>query len=160
MTAAPECIDCAFGDRDHPCRTDGRLDVASVASAYLANNCTPEDGHRDSELDWSFSCIWSLGLQHPEITLDVVIECLRQATTIDEVGMIAAGPLEQVISMHGQQVIERIEMLAQSSSRFRFALSGVWSQGQDESEVWRRVLGARAPDHELDRAAALPAADL
>jgi hypothetical protein len=57
-------------------------------------------------------------------------------------GILAAGPLEDLIHYHGAEFIERIEAEAQTSPAFRHLLGGVWESGP--SDIWKRVETARA----------------
>jgi hypothetical protein len=61
----------------------------------------------------------------------------------DEVmGMLAAGPLEDLIGYHGQRFIDRIEEQSRRSSKFRYLLGGVW-KGGSIPEIWVRVEACR-----------------
>jgi hypothetical protein len=51
---------------------------------------------------------------------------------------LAAGPLEDLISLHGKDYIDLIEKEAQKSDRFRWALVGVWKNASDDA-VWARI---------------------
>lgn len=52
-----------------------------------------------------------------------------------EAELLAAGDLENIIVNNGEHVIGRVGDLARRSPRFRFILSGVWSQGPSGTEV-------------------------
>lgn len=55
---------------------------------------------------------------------------------------LAAGPLEELLSRHGAELIEEIEVEARRSPEFNLLLGGVWKNSMSE-EVWRRVCAAR-----------------
>lgn len=57
-------------------------------------------------------------------------------------GIVSAGPLEELIEVHGRLVIDRIEAEAESNAKFKELLQGVWEV--TNSEVWRRVQVARS----------------
>jgi len=57
---------------------------------------------------------------------------------------LAAGPVEHLLSHHGEVSIERVEELANSSSRFAYLLTGCWKNAMTD-EIWARVCKARAP---------------
>jgi hypothetical protein len=109
---------------------------------------------------WSASCLLELELNHPNLAFEVLVIALRRATSIEEVSILAAGTLEQIIVDHGPSMIDRIEALAKTSRRFRFALSGVWPQGRKETDVWQRVLAAASAGPQMDQTDALPPPDL
>lgn len=56
--------------------------------------------------------------------------------------VLAAGPLENLLSDHGPTVIERIESLAKADASFNLLLGGVWQQGMAD-DVWKRVQACR-----------------
>lgn len=86
----------------------------------------------------------------------------QSATTKYQLGMIAAGPLEDLISSADPAYIDKIEILARKSKRFRYLLTGVWPQGRRDSIAWQRIETARAAIMQsgIDSDADIPAADL
>ncbi|MBV6836809.1 hypothetical protein KWH01_05840 [Xanthomonas campestris pv. merremiae] len=57
------------------------------------------------------------------------------------IGVLAAGPLEDLIQDSGLHYIDRIELEARRNPAFRQLLGGVWRSGTPE--VWARVEAAR-----------------
>ena len=53
-------------------------------------------------------------------------------------GYLAAGPLEDLLSYHGERVIGDVEALAKEDPEFRKCLAGVW-QNDMEDEMYARV---------------------
>jgi hypothetical protein len=66
----------------------------------------------------------------------------RADATIEELYAIAAGPFEGFMGRHGEEYIERVEVEAERSPKFREMLHGAW-QHQMSDELWARVLAAR-----------------
>ncbi|WLT32345.1 DUF6869 domain-containing protein [Geothrix sp. PMB-07] len=56
--------------------------------------------------------------------------------------MLAAGPLEDLLSIHGDQIISMVEYEAKNNLRFKELLRGVWQQGMTSS-IWIRVQQAQ-----------------
>lgn len=54
------------------------------------------------------------------------------------VGLLAAGPLEDLLSERGSSFIDAIEAEAKSDGRFAWALGGVW-QSTTPDALWTRV---------------------
>ena len=54
------------------------------------------------------------------------------------IGILAAGPLEDLIADHGADFIDRIELEARRNAAFRHLLGGVWRRG-GSLEIWHRV---------------------
>ena len=66
----------------------------------------------------------------------LVIYGLDQSKWIQ--GSLAAGPIEQLLSDHGPQMIETVEMQASNDPLFAKLLAGVW-QLEMSDDVWARV---------------------
>jgi hypothetical protein len=71
----------------------------------------------------------------------VILTVLSLRPSDDVIGVLAAGPLEDLIDDHGADFIGRIEEEARKSPAFRHLLGGVWRSGTPE--VWARVEKAR-----------------
>jgi hypothetical protein len=85
-----------------------------------------------------------------EITRAVI----EKASSHDALAYVAAGPLENLLHMHGPAIIERVEQEASKSEKFVLALSGVWGlePGTPIFERWYALMwkhgfaeGRRAP---------------
>jgi hypothetical protein len=63
---------------------------------------------------------------------------VEQARSDDELGAIAAGPLEHLLGHHGDQYIGPAENLASASTSFARTLTGVNKYMMSES-TWARV---------------------
>ncbi len=81
--------------------------------------------HDEAELLWRF------------ILLTYGREMSDQAFAV-----LAAGPLEELLTLYGPRYIDRVEQLAGSDERFNLLLGGVW-QNEMTNEVWQRVQAAR-----------------
>jgi len=144
MPTPPECFECHFEGGGFPCRRNGNFNVDHLAAAYVA--AMPEKERASQEIDglhWTVNCVFELEHEHPELCLEVVLASLKLVKTSFQAGYLAAGPLEQIIADHGERVIEGVETMARQSRRFRYLLTGVWPQGNDDNQVWQRVLKAR-----------------
>lgn len=80
----------------------------------------------------------------PESAWCAIVELSRQPLTQDEIAVLAAGPLEDLLAYHGRDFIDRIEKEARVYGSFRHLLGGVWPSSIEE-EVWRRVEAIRGP---------------
>ena len=79
---------------------------------------------------------WELPFSNPEVCLDVIVRVLEkiEPTTDSELfSILAAGPLEDLLNEHGEAVVDRIEVLARRSPKFRKLLNSVWDSAVDES---------------------------
>ena len=55
-----------------------------------------------------------------------ILEVLNRTNSDEVLGVLAAGPLEELIVYWGREFIERIEARAVEDPRFRHLLRGVW----------------------------------
>jgi hypothetical protein len=78
----------------------------------------------------------------PEDAWQIVLAVLSQKPSDEVIGILAAGPLEDLIQDQGAKFIERIENEARKNPAFRRLLGGVWQSGTPD--VWARVEKARA----------------
>jgi hypothetical protein len=56
----------------------------------------------------------------------------------EELGHIAAGPIEHLLGNHGADYIDAVEQRAASDPKFARMLSGVWKYTMSD-EVWKRI---------------------
>jgi len=63
---------------------------------------------------------------------------VAKAESDDELGSIAAGPMEHLLGWHGEAYIGHVEKEAAANETFARMLTGVW-QYRMAAEVWRRV---------------------
>lgn len=131
--------------------------VEALADLWLADH--REDDGDPEEMAWSDLCVFELDA-HPEVLFAFVLRALRKAENAWQVGLIAAGPLEDLLIKHGVTVIERLEEQARRSPRIRYALTGVWTQDIADEGIRERIETARigAVKQGLDLGRPLPPA--
>ena len=134
---------------------DGDLSLAGLADLYLHYAGLPQESK--APYFWVWVCMNELQRQDPELSFECLRLCIEGLNTPIQAAFVAAGPLEDLIVYRGRQVIALIEEEAAASARFRYVLSGVWSQGIDETEIWQRVLRARQVGPHMDENGELPA---
>ena len=81
-------------------------------------------------------------MNSPDEARDFIVSvwCVDQSPIIAE--NLSAGPLEDLLTMRGGIVIDRIEAKAKQDPTFAVLLGGVWRRGISEV-VWSRVLAIR-----------------
>jgi hypothetical protein len=67
-----------------------------------------------------------------------ILAAIAQARSDDELGHIAAGPLEHLLGWHGPQFIGRVEQQADQDPAFARAVTGVWKYLMADV-IWLRV---------------------
>jgi hypothetical protein len=105
------------------------LDLNSLANAYKADDL------------WAWEQVRHLVETDLDAAWKVTLLLLEKAESDDEVGCIAAGPLEDLIDMRGHEALDRIEEACENTPRLRLALStaGVLFY-YDEFERWYGLL--------------------
>lgn len=119
--AAWACDDAARHRPQHP------LECEAMSTPQLARAWIEQYSKSDRDRDDNFFVLMDferdLREEDPERAIDLILEILRAETNPVLLSMLAAGPLEDVISM---KTIDRIEREAAANTRFRDLLGGVW----------------------------------
>ena len=122
--------------------TVSHSEIVQWASAYIQAQQEPSPLQEDHPLWWAVEKFMLLGnIEDAEECWVGILEVLSQKPPKEVTGMLAAGPLQDLIEYFGLQFIDRIELEAQRSDAFRDLLGGVWESGPPE--VWTRVQGVR-----------------
>jgi len=83
---------------------------------------------------------WDLPREQPELCLAAIMEVLERIDCSEPsklLGVLAAGPLEDLLTYSGQIVLDQVDLLARRDSRFRLLLNGVWDSGINPSILAR-----------------------
>lgn len=99
-----------------------------------------DDSH---PLWWAIDRFMDFIQSDPERAWDAILSVARRRPSEKVLGMLAAGPLEDLVDQHGEAFIDRIEKEASSDPEFKRMLQQVWESGSPE--VWARVLAVREP---------------
>lgn len=76
--------------------------------------------------------------ERPEQAWQAIVTASLDPRVEPHFGVLAAGPLEDLLSQHGPNFIDRVEAEARSNPKFAFLLGGVWRLGMTD-DVWARV---------------------
>jgi hypothetical protein len=103
------------------------LDCEAMSMPQLARAWVEQYSKSDRDRDDNFFTLMDferdLREEDPDRAIDLIVEVLRIETNPVLLSMLAAGSLEDVISM---RTIDRIEREAGADTRFRDLLGGVW----------------------------------
>jgi len=139
-TPAAHLIDLSDADRQCPGaaerhRRDERarrtpqhpLDCGAMSVPELARAWVEQYSKSERDRDDNFFAIMDyerdLREEDPDKAIDVIVEILKIETNPVLLALLAAGPLEDVITM---ETIDRIEREASADKRFHDLLGGVW----------------------------------
>jgi hypothetical protein len=106
--------------------------------AWIALQKSPHDSEDYHRLFWAHEKIWELGQDSPRECLSVILAILQHDPSDKIVENLAAGPLEDLLSAHGDELIDEIELQAKRNDNFRRLLGGVW-QNAISDDVWERL---------------------
>ena len=79
---------------------------------------------------------WELPFSNPEVCLKVIVRVLEKIDTTtdnDIFGILAAGPLEDLLTENGEAVVDRVETLARRNPEFRKLLNGIYDSDVKET---------------------------
>lgn len=91
---------------------------------------------------WTWEATRVLTDRYPDLALAFIKGAVTRPMPEVVRGVLAAGPLEDLLAKHGPSIIEDIERLAPADPLFRETLGGVW-QSDMTPEVWARVQAAQ-----------------
>jgi hypothetical protein len=81
-------------------------------------------------------------LADPEAAWQAVLRIMQHNLSEEQISLLAAGPVEDLLTWHAAQFIDRIEAEAQRSPTFAHVLGGVWRQDMPQ-QIWDRIESAR-----------------
>ena len=113
------------------------ISLEAIADAYLNHHKT-----KRADDAWAFDEVWDIVRNHPDMALELTLLLLRKSGDDDAtLAYVAAGPVEDLLKLHGPVVIDRIERETKSSSRLQLALSGVWGlHGLPVFDRWNALM--------------------
>lgn len=156
------CATCRFGEVEPLCFTaDGTFDAARLARIYL--KVAPDAGQPPepkADRMQARDCVDEIVSAAPAAAVTFLLDGIEQCRSDKHVALLAAGPLETLLSRHGPSVIDALERTARKSPKVRYLLSATWGQSRIDPGVWRRLVAAVKPGPVLDADARTPAAGL
>ena len=80
---------------------------------------------------WAIETLIDLPYDNPETTWDLILEIHERDDSKKIESILAAGPLEDLMTEHGPEFINRVELKARREPKFRRLLGGVWLSSRD-----------------------------
>ena len=113
------------------------------ADAYIRAQLDPELFGIEHPLWWAVEkAMYAAGNTNGDELFDFILSVLEKDPPDAVVAVLAAGPLEELISCSGGDYIDRIEREAARNSKFRHLLGGVW-KASTADPVWSRIEAVR-----------------
>ena len=116
-------------------------EVETLVTAWLEFQHTPENTPEWTARRPIVDEFDALCTSDPGRSWTAILRILEIESDEEVLSALAAAPLEDLLSRHGEAFIERVEQQAQADSKFRGVLSGVW-QISISDEIWLRVQAA------------------
>lgn len=91
-----------------------------------------------NEYDWACMEPVDDALEEPERAWNFILMALESPICQPHLGVLAAGPLEDLLSHHGEDFIQRVEAETKANAKFAHLLGGVW-QSQMTDAIWSKV---------------------
>lgn len=111
------------------------LDRERIFREYIAYGEAPLG---QENWGWASARMLSILNGAPEIAWQLIVELIERAPSESSLSFFAAGPLEDLLSDHGDHFIERVELRAAQNAKFRHAVRSLRRLDMTD-DVWRRV---------------------
>jgi len=89
-------------------------------------------------IGWGYRELNRLVQQEPFAALRVIDSIVRKDNSDPIMEVLAAGPLENILVLHGSIILSELTKFARENASFRDLLGGVWGDAV-APEVWREV---------------------
>jgi hypothetical protein len=123
-----------------------RSQIESWADAYIGVQSAPphqKEGHPSYWAIDKFMLVLD-DSESPEDCFSAILTVLEKEPSDDVLGVLAAGPLEDLLHYHGTEFIDKIEIEARRNPEFRDLLGGVWYTKEDELQKrLNNIIGER-----------------
>jgi len=96
---------------------------------------------------WAHEDLAELCESKPRDAWEVIVALVGAANTEPLLEAIGAGPLQDLMTQHGEEYIAQVEKEAQENARFRRAMAGAWLDS-DDTPVWAKfyqIAGVEPP---------------
>jgi hypothetical protein len=109
-----------------------------LIDSWIALSRTVRDTPEWDALFWSEVELSKLAREDPDSAWHLIREILKRDQSAAVVGSLSSGVLEELLSEHGDEIIDLIEKEAETNPIFAHLLGGVW-QGDMSDDIWLRV---------------------
>jgi hypothetical protein len=116
-------------------------DFDNWIAAYIDIYDSSEDLEENHPSYWAIERFVDLEAEFPETCWVAILTIVAKQPSNRILENLAAGPLEELLELHGVGYIDRIEKEAHVNPEFRNLLNSLWKI-TDEA-IWKRILRAR-----------------
>jgi hypothetical protein len=87
---------------------------------------------------WALEMIGCLVWEQPELAWSIILDILAADSSPRILGYLAAGPLEDLLTKHGERFVDKVEKEARRNPMFRELLVEVGKNGMPKN-IWHRI---------------------
>ena len=108
-----------------------------LVNAYLAHAEAVTYSRPDSHF-WAYLLLHRMTERRPEKTWPLVLAAVQRTSDPGVLNYVAADILEDILCIHAEGLVDRVETLARTDPHFRQALSEVWGWSRMPADVRAR----------------------
>jgi hypothetical protein len=112
-------------------------ELASLADAWISYQHAPEGSPQRENYSWATD-LYGLEYHEPETLWRLILEIHRRDKSVAVQQVLSAGPIENLLVIHGESFIERVEGEARKDPAFAKVLGGVWKNRMSDV-IWTRL---------------------
>jgi len=112
--------------------------LKKLAEAWISHAKEIAEEKDTDTYAWAWDEEFDLKYENPKSLWELIQEIHARDENASVAEVLAAGPLEDLLSMHGPDFIDSIETKAKQDPSFAFLLGGVWKSSIND-KVWERV---------------------
>lgn len=114
------------------------LEREHLITDWIALHHLTEESEEYNRHLWAERKLSELTRIEPDLCWELILSILSRDRTERTLANLAAGPLEDLLSAHGERLIDRVEDRAQRDAIFRQVLGAVW-QGDMSDNLWNKI---------------------
>jgi hypothetical protein len=120
------------------------IDTKITAESWIRMHHAKEGSDTYKENFWAFDTLSNLCESSPEQCFAVINQIILTDASDVVLSNLAAGPIEDLLVKHGEQIIELIVRSAKNSSDWKKMLGAVW-QNDISDHVWQKLKSVADP---------------
>ena len=93
---------------------------------------------KEKSLFWAKKYLNRKCLYEPQVGWRLILGILKYDKSDKILPGLAAGPMEDLLSDHGKEIIEQVKEEARTNDRFNYLLGGVWQNRMDQ-DIWEEI---------------------
>jgi hypothetical protein len=114
------------------------IDIKNMAESWVLMHHAKEGSSAYTENFWAFDALSNLCDNSPEQCLAVINKIILIDASDVVLSNLAAGPVEDLLVKHGEQVISSVIQLAKKSTDWEKMLGAVWKNDISD-HVWQQL---------------------